>query len=79
MSEHDHDHDHDHPHTPIANGDEPATAARVRALEKLLVEKGVVRREDVRQEIDWLVSRSPADGARSSRAHGSIRSSRSAY
>ncbi len=60
----DHDHDHDHPHTPIANGDEPATAARVRALEKLLVEKGVVRREDVRQGIDWLVSRSPADGAR---------------
>jgi nitrile hydratase alpha subunit len=62
MSEH--DHDHDHPHAPIGNGDEPPAAARVRALEELLVDKGVVRREDVRQRIDWLVSRSPADGAR---------------
>jgi nitrile hydratase len=30
----------------------------------LLVEKGVVSQQDVRAEIDWLVSRSPADGAR---------------
>ncbi len=58
MSEHDHD------HAPITNGDEPAAAARVRALEALLVERGVIAREDVRQGIDWLVSRSPADGAR---------------
>jgi len=35
-----------------------------RAMQELLVEKGVVRREDVRQGIDWLVSRSPGDGAR---------------
>lgn len=56
------DHDHDHP--AITDGDEPAAAARVRALEELLVAKGVVRREDVRQMIDWLVSRTPADGAR---------------
>jgi nitrile hydratase alpha subunit len=62
MSEH--DHDHDHPHVPITNGEEPAAAARARALEELLVEKGVVNREDVRERIDWLVSRSPADGAR---------------
>ena len=59
----DHDHDHDHPHDPIA-GDEGPAAARVRALEELLVEKGVVQREDVRRNVDWLVSRSPADGAR---------------
>jgi nitrile hydratase alpha subunit len=59
-----HDHDHDHSHAPITNGDEPVTAARVRALEELLVEKGVIAREDVRERIDWLVSRSPADGAR---------------
>jgi len=58
------DHDHDHPHEPITNGDESAAAARVRALEQLLVEKGVIGREDVRERIDWLVSRSPADGAR---------------
>jgi nitrile hydratase alpha subunit len=63
MSDQEHDHDHDD-HAPIANGDEPPAAARVRALEALLVEKGVVAPEDVRQGIDWLVSRTPADGAR---------------
>jgi nitrile hydratase alpha subunit len=61
VSEHDHDHDD---HAPIANGDEPHAAARVRALEALLVEKGVIAREDVRERIDWLASRTPADGAR---------------
>lgn len=67
MNDHHHDHDdlgHDHPHEPITNGDEPAAAARARALEALLVEKGLIEREDVRREIDVLVSRSPADGAR---------------
>ena len=59
----DHDHDHDHPHEPIG-GDEGPAAGRARALEELLVEKGVVQREDVRRNVDWLVSRSPADGAR---------------
>jgi nitrile hydratase len=58
------DHDHDHDHDPIsADGESPA-AARAQALEELLVEKGVVQREDVRRNIDRLVSRSPADGAR---------------
>jgi len=61
---HDHGHDHEHPHEPITNGGEAPAAARARALEELLVEKGLIRREDVRQRIDWLVSRSPADGAR---------------
>ena len=36
------EHDHDHSHAPITNGDEPAAAMRVRALEELLVEKGVL-------------------------------------
>jgi nitrile hydratase len=58
-----HDH-HDHEHAPVTNGDEPAAAARVRALHELLVEKGVITREEVRARIDWLVSRTPADGAR---------------
>jgi nitrile hydratase len=58
MSEHDHD------HTPITSGNEPAAAARARALEQLLVEKGVVRTDEIRAGIDWLVSRTPADGAR---------------
>jgi nitrile hydratase len=58
------DHDHEHDHAPIAGGDEPPAAARVRALEALLVEKGVIAREDVRELVDWLASRTPADGAR---------------
>lgn len=58
------EHDHDHPHAPVSDRDEPAAAARARALEALLVSKGAVRREDVRRMIDWLVSRTPADGAR---------------
>src|ERR671930_729676 len=64
MSTHDDEHGHDHPHAPITNGDDPAAAARVRALEELLVDKGVIRHEDVRKQIDWLVSRTPGDGAR---------------
>jgi nitrile hydratase alpha subunit len=55
---------HDHDHAPITSRDEPPEAARARALEELLVEKGVIAREDVRAGIDWLVSRTPADGAR---------------
>jgi nitrile hydratase len=61
MSSHDHDHEH---HEPLASGGEPPAAARVRALVDLLVEKGVVASRDVRQQVDWLVSRTPADGAR---------------
>ena len=40
-------HDHDHPHAPITADGEPPAAARSRALEELLVEKGVISREDV--------------------------------
>jgi nitrile hydratase alpha subunit len=58
------EHDHDHPHEPITSDGEQAGAARARALEALLVEKGIVTRGDVQRGIDWLVSRSPADGAR---------------
>jgi nitrile hydratase subunit alpha len=56
-------HDHDHDRAPLTT-EEPPAAVRVRALEELLVEKGVVEREEIRRAIDWLVSRSPADGAR---------------
>jgi len=59
-----HDHPHDHDHAPIGHDGEPPAAARARALEELLVEKGVITRDAVRQGIDWLVSRSPGDGAR---------------
>jgi nitrile hydratase len=55
--------EHDHPHPPVID-DEPPAAQRARALEQLLIEKGVVRSQDVREMVDWLVSRTPADGAR---------------
>jgi nitrile hydratase subunit alpha len=57
-------HDHDHSHDPVTTAGEPPAAARVRALEELLVEKGVVTRDELRRRVDWLVSRTPADGAR---------------
>jgi nitrile hydratase len=59
-----HDHHHDHPHTPVTTEGEPAVAARVRALADLLVEKGVLDRKEIRRGVDWLVSRTAADGAR---------------
>lgn len=55
---------HDHDHDPITTDGEPAAAKRMRALETVLVERGVIRREQVREVIDRLVSRTPADGAR---------------
>jgi nitrile hydratase len=64
VSHDDHDHDHDHAHEPITDAGEPAAAARVRALEEVLVAKGILDREEIRSRIDWLVSRTPADGAR---------------
>ena len=56
--------DHDHAHDAVTHAGEPPAAARIRALEELLVEKGVIEREHIRERVDWLVSRSPADGAR---------------
>jgi nitrile hydratase len=55
---------HDHAHDAISDAGEPAAAARARALEQLLVDKGVISREDVVRGIDHLASRTPADGAR---------------
>jgi nitrile hydratase subunit alpha len=60
---HEHD-DHRHDHDPITTSGEPPAAARVQALAELLVEKDVVTRNELRRRIDWLVSRTPADGAR---------------
>jgi nitrile hydratase subunit alpha len=56
--------DHDHAHDAITTADELPVAARVRVLEQLLIEKGVVTHEELRRRSDWLVSRTPADGAR---------------
>jgi nitrile hydratase subunit alpha len=56
-------HDH-HDHAPLTAADEPPVAARVRTLANVLVDKDVVTHEELRRRIDWLVSRTPADGAR---------------
>jgi nitrile hydratase len=56
-----HDHDHPHDHEPLA---EPAAAMRVRALADDLVANGLVTRDELRARMDWLVSRTPADGSR---------------
>ena len=58
--DHDHDHDHDEP----VGGAVPAAGLRARAIESLLVEKGVVTAEAIARGIDWLVSRTPTNGAR---------------
>ena len=68
----DHDHDHDHgghghdhdDHAEPVAAPVPAAALRARAIEQLLVEKGVLTRETVVRGIDWLVSRTPTNGAR---------------
>lgn len=59
-----HSHANADDHAPITDGLEPPAARRARALEQLLVEKGIVSRDEIRAQLDWLVSRSPADGAR---------------
>ena len=56
--------DPDHEHEHVTQADEPAAATRAHALEELLVAKGIVSREEIRARVDWLASRSPADGAR---------------
>jgi nitrile hydratase subunit alpha len=39
-------------------------AARIRAIEALLVEKGILTEEDVRRQIEYMEARSPVNGAR---------------
>ncbi len=58
------DHEHHHDHGPVTAADDPPAARRVRALEELLLERELVTSEEIRARIDWLVSRTPADGAR---------------
>ena len=39
-------------------------ATRIRAMEELLIEKGVLAKEDVRRQIEYMEARTPANGAR---------------
>jgi nitrile hydratase len=59
------DGEHDHPHKGVKPGAEAGYyAGRIRAIEALLVEKGVLKKEDVRRQIEYMEARSPANGAR---------------
>ena len=60
MTHDDHDHAHDH----LTDEGEPPAATRARTLEEILLEKGVISSDEIRARIDWLASRTPADGAR---------------
>ena len=56
---------HDHPHEETRTGVESALyAGRIRAIEALLVERGILTKEEVRRQIEYMEARSPANGAR---------------
>jgi nitrile hydratase subunit alpha len=52
-------HAHPHPKNELSY-----YAKRIYAIRDLLVEKGVLRNEDIQREIDYIEARSPANGAR---------------
>ncbi len=56
---------HDHPHEETRTSVESALyAGRIRAIEALLVERGILTKEEVRRQIEYMEARSPANGAR---------------
>lgn len=56
---------HGHEHSGTASGTATSPlAARVRAMEELLIEKGVVTEAEIQDNIAYMDSRSPANGAR---------------
>jgi nitrile hydratase len=69
---HDHDHDHVHGDHDVSQHDPEAAernkvpyyGKRIYALRDLLIEKGVVTRDDIQARIDYADKRSPANGAR---------------
>ena len=54
----------DHPHEGSPGGATSPLAARVRAMEALLVEKGVITEAEIQDNIAYMDSRSPANGAK---------------
>ena len=65
---HAHDHDADGGHAPHQGTQEdmalPNYGKRILAIRELLVDKGLVDKDDVRGKVDAMDARSPADGAR---------------
>ena len=59
-----HEHDHDD-HTPITQAHDPSPyEKRAWAIQSLLIEKGMLSADEVRQAIEYMDSRTPALGAR---------------
>ena len=56
-------HGHDHPEATSGTATSPL-AVRVRAMEELLIEKGVVTEAGIQDNIAYMDSRSPANGAK---------------
>ena len=64
---HDHDHEHDHARTFQPDiEDKPFSHYQVmaEALGELLIDSGVITADELRQQLEWLDARSPADGAK---------------
>src|SRR5262245_65917120 len=56
---------HDHPHPGVQPDTPPSYfAQRIRAIYELVLAKGILTRDDVQQQIDYIEARSPAEGAR---------------
>ena len=54
-----------HTHDGVKPGAEAGYyARRIRAIEALLVEKGILEKEDIRHQIEYMEARSPTNGAR---------------
>jgi nitrile hydratase len=54
-----------HPHEDTSRGRTTSPyAARIRAIETLLIEKGVLTEPEVQDRISYMESRSPSNGAR---------------
>jgi nitrile hydratase alpha subunit len=64
--DHDHDHDHAHPHAPPAKDEKIHSYFQVLglALKELLIEKGILTTDEIRQTIEFRDSITPATGAR---------------
>lgn len=66
---HDHNHtdghDHDHDHTPIVSDDIPGYFEILEiSIRELLIEKGIIKADEVRKQIELLDSRSPVLGSK---------------
>jgi nitrile hydratase subunit alpha len=66
---HSHEHGHDHDvtqHDPEAaeRNKVPFYGKRIYALRDLLIEKGILRQEDIQRQIEYMDQRSPANGSR---------------